>query len=521
MPEAPTRSTSYETDGNGGVLGSTTPRLWTPPLRDLGTKECPNYDATYGWDVIDFARDVLGMPLDPWQEWIVVHAGELLEDGRPRFRKVLVLVARQNGKTHLLRVLALYWMFIERLKLIVGTSTNRDTAKETWQAAIDLAEDNDYLSEEIAKIVGNNGAESFNTTSGCRYRIVASNRRGPRGWTVYRLILDELREHASWDAWNAAAPTIKTVAVGQIWCISNQGDDQAVVLDALRTPAIAYIETGQGDWRLGLFEYSSPDGSDPTDVRALAQANPGLGIRIEVDDIMGDAITAKMAGGEQLAGFKTENMCMRVPLLDPAIDPGRWGLAGVDDPPDLALHRRMVALCLDLSLDGTHASLVAAARVGDKIHIDPVRSWAGTDVGQQLRRDLPALVARIKPRMFGWIPNGPAAAVAVDLRTKQRGEVAWPPPGVKVAEIKAEIPQICMGLAEIVQSGGVSHPRDEALDIQIQTTQKLKRGDTWVFQRGGVSPIDGSYATAGAVHLARGMRARAPLSMAVAGQDQR
>ena len=75
------------------TLGSITPRLWTRPLRELTPQ------TSYGYAVIYFAAVVLGRPLDPWQQWLVIHLGELLPDGLPRFRKVLVVVARQNGKT--------------------------------------------------------------------------------------------------------------------------------------------------------------------------------------------------------------------------------------------------------------------------------------------------------------------------------------------------------------------------------------------------------------------------------------
>src|ERR1700748_2033274 len=103
------------------VLGRTQPRLWTPPLRELTP------DTSYGFDVIDFAQ-AIGWPLDEWEQEAVIRGGELLPDGRPRFRFVLIIVARQNGKTLLCRVLVLYWMFIERHELILGTSTGRDTA---------------------------------------------------------------------------------------------------------------------------------------------------------------------------------------------------------------------------------------------------------------------------------------------------------------------------------------------------------------------------------------------------------
>src|SRR5690606_36559576 len=108
------------------VLGCTVPRLRTPPLRELTP------ETSYGFLVIEFARSI-GRPLDPWQEWTVIHACELLEDGRPRFRKVLVLVARQNCKTELLVILSLFWMFVQRMALVLGMSTKVEYAAESWR----------------------------------------------------------------------------------------------------------------------------------------------------------------------------------------------------------------------------------------------------------------------------------------------------------------------------------------------------------------------------------------------------
>jgi hypothetical protein len=73
------------------LAGSVRPRLFTPPQRPLTRR------TTKGFDVIQFA-EIIGEPLLPWQQWLVKHALELTPDGTYRFRTVLVLVARQNGK---------------------------------------------------------------------------------------------------------------------------------------------------------------------------------------------------------------------------------------------------------------------------------------------------------------------------------------------------------------------------------------------------------------------------------------
>lgn len=498
--------------GSDTVRGSAVPRIFTPPLRELTP------ETSYGFDLIDFA-EAIGMPLDPWQQWVAIHMGELLPDGRPRFRMVLVLVARQNGKTTLCRVLTLYWLHVHQAPLIIGTSASRDTAKESWRAVIDMALGNDALRNEygtkaVRETIGEEAFSTLGCGRGCQldhehrrastYRFAAPNRRAGRSKTVHRAILDELREHQSFDVYNALIKAMTAVRDAQAVAITNQGDTNSVVLDSLRTSALDFIETGRGDPRLFLAEWSAPNGAEPTDPQAIALANPDLGNRIHLDSIIGDALRAKAAGGEELAGYKTETLCQRVTLLDPAIDPDAWQRCGVDPATalDLAQHRRAVALCLDVALDGAHATLVAAATIDGVTHVEVVRRWQGFGCTRALRGELPDLVARIKPRVIGWFPAGPAAAVAADLK-KRRGARPWPPRPVKVEEIVGEASAVCMGLAEQVLAGEIRHPRDEMLNAHVEHTQKLIRGETWTFTRSGTQPVDATYATAGAVHLAR------------------
>lgn len=472
--------------------GSVTPRLWTPPLRELTPA------TSYGYDVVEFADTVLGVPLDAWQRWVVIHAGELLPDGRPRFRVVLIIVARQNGKTWLSKVLTLFWLFVDRVGLVLSTSTARGYAKESWSDCIAIAEANPYLAPHMAKPRLTIGEETMNTRHGSRYMIAAANRRAGRSLSIDRLIIDELREHSTWDAWAAAVNAMNARPYGQVVAISNQGDDQAVVLNSLRASALAYLETGAGDDRLGLLEYSAPDGCDPVDLANLAMANPNLYDRIDPDALVGAARRAVAAGGEELTMFRTEVLCQRVDLLDPAIDPGAWAACGVDDPVDLAEHRDRVALAYDVSLDGQHATLAAAAVVDGRVRVELVQAWDGTAA---MRRELPAIVERIRPRVLAWLPNGPAAAVAAALADrKTRG---WPPRRVVVEDIKGDVTAVCMGLAELVHAGELDHPRDPLLNAHVAAAQRLRRGDAWAFQRRGSGPIDALYAAAAAVHCAR------------------
>jgi len=455
---------------------------------------------SYGYAVIDFARDVLAMPLDPWECFAVIHGGELLPDGRPRFRTLLILVARQNGKTFLLTVLALFWLFKEKHPMILGMSTMLEYARESWAEACTLAQDIEELAEHLpvnAIKEGNNDVRLL-TDHGTRYKIAAANRRGGRSLRIDRLVIDELREHATWAAWNAATNAMNARPFGQAWCITNQGDDTAVVLNALRTAALDYITTGQGDERLGLLEWSAPKGCAIDDVKAIAAANPNAGRRLHWDDLLGPARRAARAGGEEEAGFRTEVLCQWVPLLDPAVNPDEW--IRCLDPGDLAGARSRVALCLDVAPDQRHATVAAAAVLADgRTRIEIVAAWEGAAAADRLARDLPGLMVRVRPQVLGWLPGGPAAAVAVAMKKRP----GWPPAGVTVTEIRGELTAVCMGFVESVTARAVAHSDDPLLNAQVGGAQRLMRGDGWVFSRKGAGHCDALYAAAGAVHLAR------------------
>lgn len=481
------------------LLGRTEPRIWTPPLRELTP------DSSYGFDVIDFARDVLLHPLDEWQEWAVIHAGELLPDGSPRFSTVLILVARQNGKTYLCVVLSLYWLWVERVALVLGTSTKLDYAKESWKAAVKMARRVPDLAAEIPKRGGvreTNGEQELlvrdEDDEEYRYKIAASNAEGGRSLSIDRLILDELRQHHDYTAWDALEPTTSARPGSQIWALSNAGDDKSIVLNDKRAEALAAIAAGE-DTDLCLLEWSAEEDADPLDGAALAQANPNLGRRKDSKKLLANARRAVATGGEALTGFRTESMCVRVKQMNPAVDPSRWRDCLDPIGPNVALGGR-IALCLDLAPDELHATLAAAAVLPDgRVRIEMVAAWEGQGCTDKLRRDLPGLLARVKPQVLGWLPAGPAASLAADLKARP----GWPPKGVTVAEIRAEVSATCMGFSEQVTTKQVAHSDDPLLNAHIGGAERLRRGDGWVFSRKGEGHCDGAYAAAGAVHLAR------------------
>jgi hypothetical protein len=488
------------------LRGCTLPRLWTRPLRELTP------DTSYGFDAIEFADRVLHINLDPWQRWLLIHLGEMLLDGRPRFRRVLIMIARQNGKSTVAKVLILYWLFIEKQTMILATSTNREYAREAWYDTLNMIKDCEWTAKRLdhKRTQFSTGSEVMTTTAGAHYRFAASNRRTARSLTLNRLVFDELREQMTWDTWNAAVPTMKAVPTAQLVALSNAGDVNAIVLNDMRKDALSGVNQ-----RWGLFEWSSDEDAEPDDIDALLQANPGVGYRVDLEELIADARAAMESGGEKLAGYLTEQHCRAVPILNPAL-PG-WDACGSDEPIDLAGHREKVVMCVDVALDGSHATLVAAALLEGVVHLEVVAAWAGFGCSRAVAAELPEHVRRVRPAAVGWFHNGPAAAVAAELAARKgprRGD--WPPRGVKVEELGGEAAGACLSLRDLVAAGELGHPKDPLLDAQVATTVWQKRGDTSVFGRSASGgPIDATYAAAGAAWLCRRLPPpRPPLSIA-------
>jgi hypothetical protein len=434
----------------------------------------------------------------------VIHGGELLPDGRPRFRKLLIIVARQNGKTLLCKILTAYWIFIERLPLILGTSTNLSYAKRSWKEVVELAENTPDLACDITNVHKAAGEESLVATDPddprrvSEYKIAAANRRGGRSLSVDRWVADELREHQTFDAWSAAYNAMQARPAAQVVAITNQGDETAVVLTSLRQAAHSFIETGIGDVRLGLLEWSCEEDADPEDPAALAMSNPNLGRRIDLGDLLAEAQRAKDNGGEELTMFKIEVMCVGVKTMNPAVDAAAWnGPCAI--PGDLSDARSRLGMVFDVSLDEQHATAtVAAVMLDGKVRVEVVKDWRGPTCVRDMERELPGLVARIRPQKLGWLQNGPAAAAAATMSKNAK----WPA-GVTVEALSGEATAICMSFASLVKAGDVLHSKDPLLDAHVTGAEKLPRGDAWVFGRKGAGHCDGAYSAAGSVYLAR------------------
>lgn len=460
------------------VVGKTEPRLFTPPLRPLTRR------TTRGYEVAEFA-EAIGEPLLPWQRWLCVHALELNPDGSPRFRVVLVLVARQNGKSSVKRIVTLWRLYVDGARLVLGAAQDLKQAIYQWKLTLATIKATPDLAAELESVRRTNGQEEFALTGGGSYQITATNEDAGRGLSVDELNFDELRTQTDWRAWGALSKTTSARPNGQIWAMSNAGDDDSVVLNQLREAALS----GR-DPTIGIFEWSAPEGCELDDLAAAAQANPALGYTMHISAVH----SARATDPPEV--YRTEVLCQRVEQIDSAIDLVAWR-ASRDPAGTLDAARERIALCFDVAPDGAHSTLIAAAEVAGRVRVEVIGAWSDTD---QARRALEELDDRIQPAARAWFPSGPAARLGPTLR-----KLGYEPiTGATVAEA-------CQGLADLVAGRRILHPDDPLLNAHIAGAVKLRQSDGWRFVRRGAGHVDAAYAAAGAVHTALTMPVEVPV----------
>ena len=340
--------------------------------------------------------DVLDVRLLPAQEWLFIHALEIIGDFDTgwyfRFRTVLVLMARQQGKTMMSEILALFFLYALGVQLIIGTSTNLDAAEEVWDGVVDIAETNEELAEEIEDIKRSSGRKTITLSGRRRYRIAAANRKGARGKSGDLILLDELREHQDFSAWSAVTKTTMARPNAIVWCMSNAGDGSSVVLRNLRMKAHKKLGDPDGinrdagntmiqyeeledfdDDTLGLFEWSAHPDAVITDRDEWALANPSLGYGFVTERSLASACAT-----DPPDEFKTECLCQWVTsTVTPPFPVDSWD-AGKDENSTIAKDSPLW-WGVDVSSDRAHASIaVCGIRPDGAWHIELVEYRSGT-----------------------------------------------------------------------------------------------------------------------------------------------
>jgi len=467
------RLTSVLEPESAQVFGHEVPRIHTP-LNDLPSR---------GYELIDFADQIIEGGFMPWQKWLAVQSLKLKPDGRYYHPITVATVARQNGKsTYMLARIAM-GLFHWDESLQVGSAHRLVTSLEQFRSLVAIIEAHDDLAKQVKRIRWQHGAEEIETLSGNRFVIKAGG-SAARGLSKPEVVhLDELREMKDLDSFAALRYTLMAAKNPQVNCFSNAGDSHSVVLNLLKERGMAASAGAVDD--IGYFEWSSP--TEVLSIENAAYANPGLGITIHPDNI-------KAVFNDPIEVVMTEVLCRWVQTISSVVGSAEWNDC-LDEEIDLD-PEKLTWMAIDCSPDRRFAALVAAQKLGDeKFIVKLLHTWENSVQldDREIANDA-AKYCRDYPIEYLLYSRRTSGAVAARMQ----------PAGIPIYDMDANYPQSCDEMLGAINSGRLKHRGQSELTTQMLSAVQLRRGDGgWVLgRRASQSAIPACVATALVSHFA-------------------
>jgi hypothetical protein len=402
---------------------------------------------------------------DEWQRvalegWLGRRA-----DGRWAAPRVGLAVPRQNGKNALIEIRELFGMVMLGERFL-HTAHEVKTARKAFLRISSFFE-NPRKYPELAALVKEvrktNGQEAVVLTNGGSVEFIARSKGSGRGFTVDVLIMDEAQELTD-DALAALLPTISSGPLGNSQQIMTgtppAPNAQGEVFTRVRGAGVE----GK-DPRLCWMEWRADDDADFDDVEQWADANPALGIRLDLETVADEraAMSEETFGRERL-GLWSLNAGQQV------IDPDVWAKRADKGSQPLD----PVCFAADVTPDRQRATISLAARRSDGLlHVETVQNERGTS---WVVPRLLELAARWQPVGIVIDPGSPAGSLIAELQ-----EQGLEP----VLTSTRDVGQACGMFYDLVRDDKLRHLDDPRLNLALGSARKRPLGDSgaWAWHR--------------------------------------
>ena len=401
----------------------------------------------------------------PWQQLVADVANEILPNGQPAFREVIISVPRQSGKTTLTlsQSVERCTMRDKAQHVAYTAQTGSDARKKLLNDQVPILEASP-LWKSVRRVARANDNAGIVFKNGSRVDVLASNVSAGHGRVLDLGHVDEAFDDIDDRREQAMLPAMITKPDAQLWIVSTQGTDASVYLNrkvelgraaALegRTSGICYIE------------YGIPEDEDINDPRTWWLGMPALGHTQTIEAISHAKQT--MTEGEFRRAFGNQ----RTRSSERVIPEVTWRVACRDD---VAPSGRL-SFAVDVSPDRDWASIAAAG--GGVAELVDHRSGVGWVADRLVgltaaHGGLVALEAR-----------SPAGALVPGLRAA----------GVEVLEMSgADVTQACGSFYDELADAKVKIRVGEhfaALDAAASAVMKQPVADAWRWARRGLDPI--------------------------------
>lgn len=412
----------------------------------------------------------MGRPFMPWQQAAANVAGEVNEQGRLCYDKVIITVPRQSGKTTLLLPVIIGRAeagepFGGRQNMLYAAQ-NREAAKKKW------LDDYVYRIEQAKALKGRfkkriaSGSERLTFySSSSTFGPIATKPESAHGEVVDFGALDEAFAQIDNRVMAAWRPAMSTRPMAQAWMVSTMGDATAVWFNAQVAKAREAVLEDSG-FGTCYVEYSAPaEESDYGNPEVWARCMPALGRTQTVDFTMSEYRDMP------LNDFRRAYLNQQVDAAQDQVLPAKqWGqMKRVHQPGDRATRPILI---VDVAFDRSHATLALAYELADGTPAVRIAEYgAGTswvvDRVLELKKEL-------SPKRIVADSIGPVTSVTTELKAER----------VKVYETTtAELVAACGLILDGVTDQKFVHYGEPQLTKALQGATTRELGDAWAWTR--------------------------------------
>lgn len=397
----------------------------------------------------------MGLTLIPSQVTVGRYLYALGADDRWLYPEVADIIARQNGKTELLKP-----HVIRRLRMgrrMLHAAQTRELPRRLFTALAPIIEHK----FPGAKIRRGAGQETIELPNGGLYLIAAATGGGARGIdAIDDLLVDEVRELDE-DFVGAAIPTTIASSNPQILWLSNAGTALSHVLNAIR-------ERAGEDPALAYLEWSADPSRDPGDRKGWAEANPAIGqpqFPRLLETLERIYESSRLSGG--MSRFETEHLCRWVDTMrEPLTKAGSWAKCEADQPTDP--HRPYMAISMDPG-GKRAAAAIAWPRSDDQMGFRLLFDVTGNPINvDKLGPDMAAMAQELHVPLVGFDPLTDAVLAKAFRKTEKLTGAAFA--------------NACADFVQRVEGQKIAWDHAAAVGEDLQWTARKQHDDSGSFQ---------------------------------------
>ena len=214
--------------------------------------------------------------LDLWQKAIIQSIFGFVDNrGLRKYREVLVIVARKNGKSTLLSAIALYMLFGDKEggAQICCVASKKDQAKIVFNEAKNMVTQSPLLSKHIKK----RKSDLYFPKTFSYFEPLASDSNTLDGLNVHCGIIDELHSIKDRNIYDVTKQSMSSRQQPILFMITTAGFVRENIYDDMYEYSSNILNGTISDDRFLSFIYELDDRKEWTDSKCWEKANPSLG----------------------------------------------------------------------------------------------------------------------------------------------------------------------------------------------------------------------------------------------------